>query len=189
MPAWNLDSWLIPGEDRIIFEGVTLLENQTLHETAVFRLNEGETLSLNHCQLLGGVVIWAPKTQGLRQEPRNTIKIKSCHIGNGALPHVSLLAPAAEIKTEGGGSQYHGLCFWNALDDLKNSQIVGILIVVNKMDDLKWSQVVYDPQTGKNPPEGVLLGNAQAGAPILELTERYADIGPSLSLEEFSAMP
>jgi hypothetical protein len=189
MPAWDLDTWLIPGNDRVIFQDVTLLEHQTLHKTAVFRLKEGETLSLKHCRLLGGVVIWAPKTYELRQDSRNTVQVESCHIGNGALPHVGLLAPAAKVKTEGGGSQYHGLCFWNALDDLKSSQIIGILIVVNEIDDLRWSQVVHDPQTGKNPPEGVLLGNAQPGASITELTEHYADVGPSLSLELSVAMP
>jgi hypothetical protein len=155
MPAWNLDSYLAPSNDRILLTGITEIQNINFNKTVVVRLNPGETFNVFNCNLLGGVVIYVEPDYDVRIGARNFVTLDKSVIGNAANPHVGLIAPASEIQGGGQNINIHGYCFWNSINDLDNVHLNGALIVVNEIFDMDNFNFQSHIATLRNPPEGI----------------------------------
>lgn len=181
MPAWDLNDYLGEAPGRLITTRGGLWEGETFTDTVVFHLAPGESLTLRQCQFLGGVVVWCERTSDLRAAARNQVWIRDCNIGAGNAPHIGVLAPAANLGMaadtgEGGhvcfenhgcglehccvhgaagGSQIHGFTFVRSLKHLSGTLLHGQLFVVDEIDELSGSNIIYHNQVGENPPPGI----------------------------------
>jgi len=170
MPAWNLDSYLVPQSGVTIFDHVDTISQTIVNDLAVFILDPGQTLTINQCQLLGGVVVYCEPEYDLRSGPRNTVHFSSCQIGtSGSSSRIGLLAPGAKVTTDPfvGGGQVHGFSFWNSGEGIRSVLINGQLVVVNKLTDFANAQVVFNPNLLNNEPEGIIMADS-AGGPVLQ---------------------
>ncbi len=175
MPGWNLDSYLDPAAGHWIISAEGELEDVTTNQTIVLVLAPGEEFRFKDCQIHGGIVVWAPPDYNLRDGARNYIRVESSNIGTGAAPHIGLIAPAAEVRADGPGMNFHGFNFWNSTDDFRRGHLIGILIVVNEIDEIE--DVVFNshPPTMKDPPPGIELKGA---APEIDIISGGEDLGP-----------
>ncbi len=183
MPAWDLDGYLIPGDDKVIINGGGSVANQTFTKTVVFHLGEGETLSLEGCVFTEGVVVWAPRDWDLRSGDRNEVQLKNCMVGNAADPHVGLLAPACTVKrvdsgnwksfTPNTGSAVHGFSFIRGAVGLSDMLFLGQLVVVQKLVGLEKSDIIYHNQVAENLPGGIEVVNPSGKVRVGQLAETY----------------
>lgn len=173
MPAWNLDSFLVPGADRLILYGVEELSNVNYHDTVVAVLDEGDTFNVNKCTLHGGLVVYVEPEWDLRSGKRNTVSIDKSTIGKPSSPGIGVIAPASEVK--GGGQQIniHGWSFWNSVDDMDKGHVNGALIIINQVDDLDQFNMHGHPNVIANPPDCIQFNT---GTPELNLLVGGEDI-------------
>lgn len=175
MPAWDLDMYATPDSTRMILDDVSSLDNLNTSQTVVVILEAGETLSVNDCNLHGGLVIWAPAEYNLRDGARNAVTINSSNIGTGSAPHIGLMAPAASVSGEGGGLNFHGLCFWNSIQGLDQAHITGALVVVNEIVGCDKLNLNGHPPTLGNFPDGISFQGTGAGIDFLTSGEDYGE--------------
>ena len=175
MPAWDLDGYIEPDSSRLILDGVTSLDGLSTSQTVVVILDEGETLTVNNSNLHGGLVVWAPPTYNLRDGARNTVSVTSSNIGTGSDPHIGLMAPAAAISGNGGGLNFHGLCFWNSIQGLEQAHITGALVVINEIVACDKLNLNGHPQTIGNLPDGISFSGAGEGIQFLTAGEDYGE--------------
>lgn len=175
MPAWDLDGYTEPSSSRMILNGVTNLDGLNTSQTVVVILDEGETLTINNCTLHGGIVVWAPSDYNLRDGARNTVEVISSNVGTGSDPHIGLMAPAARVGGSGGGLNFHGLCFWNSIDDLDGAHITGALIVINEIVACNQLNLNGHPQTLANMPDGISFQGEGEGIDFLVAGEDYEE--------------
>ncbi len=173
MPAWNLDSWLIPGNDRIIFYGVEELSEMNFHDTVVVVLDPGDTFNVNDCNLHAGLIVYVEPDWDLRSGKRNTVSIDKSLIGSPSSPGIGVIAPACEVKGGGDHINIHGWSFWNSVDDMDKGHVNGVLIIVNQVDDLDSFNMHGHPNVIDNPPEGIQFNE---GTPEINLVTGGEDI-------------
>jgi hypothetical protein len=173
MPAWNLDGYTEPSASRMILSGVTNLDGLSTSQTVVVILDEGETLTINNCNLHGGLVVWAPSNYNLRDGARNVVEVISSNVGTGSDPHIGLMAPAAQVGGSGGGLNFHGLCFWNSIHGLDSAHITGALIVINEIVACDQLNLNGHPQTLANMPDGISFQGEGDGIDFLVAGEDY----------------
>jgi hypothetical protein len=173
MPSWNLDSYLIPGSDRIILYGVEELSEVNFQDTVVVVLDPGDTFNVNDCNLHGGLVVYVEPDWDLRSGKRNTVSIDKSLIGSPSSPGIGVIAPACEVKGGGDHINIHGWSFWNSVDDMDKGHVNGALIIVNQVDDLDSFNMHGHPQVIANPPEGIQFNE---GTPELDLVIGGEDI-------------
>ncbi len=199
MPAWNLDEYLTPGPGRVIFTEGGLYEKKTYTETVVFVLDPGEELTLRDARFHGGVVIWAPPDQDLRGPARNKVWLRDVSIGTGSGPHIGMLASATDVgmaSTTGmgehicfndhqcgqnhccvngkkGGSQMHGFNFVRSMHHLVGLLAHGQLFVVDSLEHLEESNIIYHNQVGENPPSGVQTTSGLDSVRLASVREVY----------------
>lgn len=175
MPAWDLDGYIEPDSSRLILEGVTSLDGLSTSQTVVVILDEGENLTINNSNLHGGLVVWAPPAYNLRDGARNTVTVTSSNIGTGNDPHIGLMAPAAAISGNGGGLNFHGLCFWNSIQGLEQAHITGALVVINEIVACDKLNLNGHPQTLGNLPDGISFSGSGDGIQFLTAGEDYGE--------------
>lgn len=173
MPAWNLDSWLIPGSDRIILYGIEELSEVNFQDTVVVVLDPGDTFNVNKCNLHGGLIVYVEPDWDLRSGKRNTVSIDKSTIGKPSSPSIGVIAPACEVKGGGQSINIHGWSFWNSVDDMDKGHVNGALIIVNQVDDLDQFNMHGHPNVLANPPDCIQFNN---GVPELNLLTGGEDI-------------
>ncbi|MCH2113030.1 MAG: hypothetical protein MK213_09250 [Planctomycetes bacterium] len=176
MPSWNLNDYLIPAAGVTIFQDVNHISQTVVHDLAVFVLDPGETLTIEQCQMLGGVIVWCEPDYDLRSEPRNEVYFTSCQIGRGT-PNdpVGLIAPAAKVTTDpnSGGGQVHGFSFWGSGEGIRSVLIQGQLVVVNRLTDFANAQIVFKPSLEGNEPDGIDIVDSSGSLELLQIRESF----------------
>jgi hypothetical protein len=174
MPAWNLDAYLLPNPGYQVLEGVTEINGLNTDDTLVVVLEADQTLTVLNSQIHGGLVVWAPPTWDLRSGPRNQVIINGSNVGVGAAPHIGLLAPASDVSGNLSGSNFHGLSFWNSIHDMEHAHITGALVVVNEIVACYQMNVIGQPQTLNNLPDGIQFQGSNSSYAMLNGGEAYA---------------
>jgi len=176
-PSWDLDDWIEPGEGKVIFDGVTSMSWEYYDETAIFILDEGETLTLRGCTFAGGLVVYCPKDYDLRQGYRNLIKLKqdTCIGGGdgGVEPNIGLIAPGGKIKNDGNGTWMCGFHFVNEVGNMKFSDIIGQLVILNDCQNLNSCEITYYAPAAEGRPSVINFGSVGGYTDVLEVFEDF----------------
>ncbi|MFQ5749960.1 MAG: hypothetical protein ACE5H3_10960 [Planctomycetota bacterium] len=187
MPAWDLDEYLVPGPDRVIFDNPGNLQGVTMDRTAVFVLDPGADLTLDNVNLLGGAVVYTEHSWDLRGNPRNQIFLKhEVIIGGGSEgvdPNLALMAPAAQVTTRSGlGQVFTGFSFLHSIDaqQVNKFEMTGQLLVVNQIHKLKHAILTYKESVALSPPPGASFHRGMPSVDVLEVTEEYDPFDPDL---------
>lgn len=175
MPAWNLDTYLEDVENNIVLNGVTSLSGMNTDSTVVVVLEEGQTLTIDDCQLHGGLVVYSPSDWDLRSGARNDVIVNGSNIGTGSAPHIGLMAPTASVTGIDSGTNFHGLCFWNSINDLDRAHISGALVVVNEVVNCTKLVMNQHPPTMGNMPDGISFVGNEPGLDFLDSGEYIAN--------------
>lgn len=176
-PAWDLDDWIVPGPNKIIFEGVTNMSGEYYDQTAVFILDEGERLVLEGCTFAGGLVIYCPKNYDLRQGYRNLIKLKNgtCVGGGdgGIEPNIGVIAPGGKLANDYQGTQIIGFNFLNEVGALHYANLLGQTIILNTVRNLDDCLVAYRAAAAENRPSVINFGVVGGYTDMLEVFEDF----------------
>jgi len=176
-PTWDLDDYLTPGPGKVIFDHVTNVTGEYYEETAVFILDPGQKLVLKGCNFAGGVVVYCPTDYDLRQGYRNLIVLKdqTCIGGGeqGAEPNLGLVAPGGKVKNDFNGTWMCGFHFVNEVGSLKYATILGQLVVLNQVQNLKESEVYYYEPAALQGPASVNFGTSSGKVDITSLFENF----------------
>lgn len=176
MPAWDLSTWTIEGPGKLIVDGTGTggedIHISHVHTTATLVVisDPGQDIHIENCHIDGGVVIWCENTWPVRDQARNEVHIENCHIGDGELPHLGILAPAADMEVE--NCHLTGFHLVRSLDELQNDQILGQVVVIEELD-IENVHITYDPLIGADPPAGVTFPSSGGGVSIAGIREVY----------------
>ncbi len=186
MPAWDLDEYLVPGPDRVIFDNPGDLQGVTMDRTAVFVLDPGTDLTLDNVDLRGGAVVYTEHSWDLRGTPRNQIILKhDVTIGGGSdgvHPNLGLIGPAAQVTTRSGlGQVFTGFSFLHSIDaqQVNKFEMTGQLLVVNQIHKLKHATLNYKESVALNPPPGTSFHSGMPSVDVLEVNEEYDPFDPN----------
>jgi len=183
-PRFDLDQYLIPGPDRIIYWYENNLKNVSHEETAVFVLHPGHTLSLDDCHFPGGVVVWTDKGVDIRQGDENKVLLKHhTTIGGGTggvHPYLGMIAPTCEIQFTHVGCVYqedhndiYGFMLWYEVEHLREARLKGQVVIYHELEHVSDSEIVYDPLVAHNLPPGIEFDLPVGSARIDQIRERY----------------
>lgn len=185
-PIFDLDQYLVPGPDKIIYWYENNLRNVSHEETAVFVMHENHTLSLDRCDFPGGIVVYVEKDWDVRAEAcrRNKVILKhGTTVGGGTggvHPNLGMIAPGTEIQfTHPGciGQEDHndveGFILWNAVHMIKEARIRGMVIVYREVKHFRRSEVVFDPNVLANLPPGIEFSLPYASVEVGQVREYY----------------
>ena len=180
MPAWDLDHYLTPGPDRVIFDSTTQLKNVVMEETAVFVTDPYVQVRLWDTEIRGGVVMYVPPEYDVRQGPRNELYLKGTnYLGygtNGIHPNIGVVAPGSSMRTPGSNGHppfIKGLTYLNSVDNTMGGEIDGQLIVINDIWHLMHFTVTFDESIVDNLPIGIEYGGAAGGLTLIDMRESY----------------
>ena len=184
MPEYDLDEYLIPGPDRIIYYYENNLKNVSHEETAVFVLHPGHTLSLDRCEFPGGVIIYVDKEFNPRDTDINKVLLKHhTSIGGGTggvSPYIGLIAPGAEIQFTHPGCAWsvdhndiYGFNLWNKVHFIKQAQLLGQLVVINEIKHFRDTVLYFAPEVAENIPSGINFSLPTGESEILSVKEHY----------------
>ena len=184
MPEYDLDEYLIPGDDRIIYYYENNLKNVSHEETAVFVLHPGHTLSLDRCNFPGGVIIYVDKEYNPRDPDINKVLLKHhTTIGGGTggiSPYIGLIAPGAEVQFTHPGCAWaedhndiYGFNLWNKVHMIKEGQMLGQLVVINEIKHFRDTVLLYDPIVAENIPSGITFTPPTGESALLSMKEHY----------------
>ncbi len=177
IPAWNLESWLVPQPGVQIFTDTYEIRNQHFDDVVVLVYTgsgeeEDEEVELRNCQFNAGIVIYTPLDTNLREEGEDELEfeIRNCHVGSAASGStVGVLAPAHKVEIE--ECQIYGLVYCGELE-LENSHVDGQVFAVRE-GELEHGHVTYNPAVASNPPDGITLDSSSGGVVLKGLHERY----------------
>jgi len=183
-PRFDLDQYLVPGPDRIIYYYENNLRNVSHEETAVFVLHPGHTLSLDNCHFPGGVVVWTDKGVDIRQGDENKVLLKhhtTIGGGNGGVaPHLGMIAPTCEIQFTHPGcvieedhNDIQGFMLWYEVKHLKDARLRGQVIIYHEFEHTSGSEIVYDAAAANALPPGITFDLPLGSAHITSVKERY----------------
>lgn len=178
-PKWNMDSFLVPGPDVMITTSSSI-SNLTTTKTLVVNVPAGTHISLNKCNLKGGLVIYSEDTYTPRSEPRNTLSWKSTNIGSatpaGVVPNLGVFAPAAHVTHSNNQTQGYGLFLIHSAGHLNNLTIQsGALMILNYIDQLNNIQIDYDEDMWTDELQGLFDFGASSPR-VLSIQEYYPDV-------------
>jgi len=184
MPEYDLDEYLVPGPDRIIYYYENNLKNVTHEETAVFVLHPGHVLSLDGCYFPGGVIVYVDKEFNPRDADINKVLLKHhTTIGGGSggvSPYLGLVAPGAEIQFTHPGCAWsedhndiYGFNLWNKVHFIKEAQLLGQLVVINEITHFRDTVLYFDSEVAENIPSGINFSVPTGESEILSVKEHY----------------
>ncbi|MDA0666933.1 MAG: hypothetical protein O3A95_04095 [Planctomycetota bacterium] len=184
MPEYDLDEYLVPGPDRIIYYYENNLKNVSHEETAVFVLHPGHTLSLDGCHFPGGVVVYVDKEFNPRDPDINKILLKHhTTIGGGTggvSPYMGLIAPGAEVQFTYQGCSWavdhtdiYGFNLWNKVHFIRDARLVGQLVVINEIKHFRETVLYFDPEVANNIPSGINFRVPTGESAIRSVKEHY----------------
>jgi hypothetical protein len=183
MPEFDLEQYLVPGPDRIIYTDETNIQNVSHEETAVFVLEPGKNLSLSGCDFPGGVIIVVDESYNPADGPLNKVLIKKgTKIGGGsggASANIGLIAPGTELQYtyEGGAAagqnDIEGLTVVNSVHMVRQIRIKGMVLVLTEIKHF-WDTVIeFDPEVAANLPAGVDFRFPGSMTDVLEVREFF----------------
>lgn len=184
-PIFDLDQYLVPGPDKIIYWYENNLKNVSHEETAVFVMHENHTLSLDRCDFPGGIVVYAPQDWDVRDDHRrNKVILKhgtTVGGGNGGVhPNLGMIAPGTEVHFTHPGcvrqedhNDIEGFILWNAVHMIKEARLSGQVIVYREVKHFRDSEVVYDPNVPANLPPGISFSLPYGSVQISQVREYY----------------
>lgn len=176
-PGWNLDPYLGTTPTIRIFDHITSVEDLDIPETAVFLLDEGQTLNLKNVRFRGGMVVWTEDDYDYTGPARNPIILEgTTSFGGGptGVENVGIIAPGSSLTML--GSQRHtvvGYTLLHSMAQVQRLQHTGVLIVLNSATDVFDSSFSYDPDIAMNPPDGLVFFGDQPSVRVLSLIESY----------------
>ncbi|MHC4823015.1 MAG: hypothetical protein ACYTEP_03250 [Planctomycetota bacterium] len=184
MPEYDLDEYLVPGPDRIIYYYENNMKDVSHEETAVFVLHPGHTLSLDGCNFPGGVIIYVDKEFDPRSPDINKVLLKHhTSIGGGTggvSPYIGLIAPGAEIQFTHPGCAWaedhndiYGFNLWNKVHMIKQAQLLGQLVVINEIKYFRDTVLLFDPSVAENIPSGITFSVPNGESALLSMNEYY----------------
>jgi len=183
MPEFDLEQYLVPGPDRIIYTGETNIQNVSHEETAVFVLEPGKNLSLSGCDFPGGVIIVVDESYNPADGPLNKVLIKKgTKIGGGsggASLNIGLIAPGTELQYtyEGGAfagqNDIEGLTVVNSVHMVRQIRLKGMVLVLTEIKHF-WDTVIeFDSEVAANIPAGVDFSFPGSISDVLEVREFF----------------
>ncbi len=148
-PHWDMDAFLVANPNSTITTSATL-SNITTTKTMVVKVPAGAHITINKCNLKGGLVVYAESNYDPRSSPRNTIEWKSSNFGSasatGMLPKLGILAPAAHVTHSTNQTSGYGLFMVQSADHINNISIqAGALYILDYVNQLNNVDVNYDP--------------------------------------------
>lgn len=178
-PKWNMDSFLVPGPDVMITTSSSI-SNLTTTKTLVVNVPAGTHISLNKCNLKGGLVIYSEDTYTPRSEPRNTLSWKSTNIGSatpaGVVPNLGVFAPSAHVTHSNNQTEGYGLFLIHSAGHLNNLTIQsGALMILNYIDQLNNIQIDYDEDMWTDELQGLFDFGASSPR-VLSIQEYYPEV-------------
>lgn len=184
MPSWELDDFLEPGPGKVILQNPHNMGNKTWNlsgltyeETVVIELTNKQTVTTTNCHFKGGLVIVCPEDYDVRDGARNLVHLKKgTTIGGGSggvAPHVGLIAPGGNLKSDNDAVTLTGFHIVNDVDLFKNSSITGQFVVLNGVKDMRDCTITYDPEVTANLPQWFGFGYAGATTRLLSLYEDF----------------
>jgi general stress protein 26 len=178
-PKWNMDSFLVPGPDVIITTSASI-SNLTTTKTLVVNVPAGTHVSLNKCNLKGGLVIYAEDTHTPRSDPRNTLSWKSTNIGSatpaGVVPNLGIFAPASHVTHSTNQTSGYGLFLIHSADHLNNLTIQsGALLILNYINQLNNVQIDYDEDMWTDEIEALFDFGVSAPS-VISIQEYYPEV-------------
>lgn len=177
-PKWNMDSFLVPGPDVIISTSANI-KNLNTTKTLVINVPAGTHISLDKCNLQGGLVIYAEDSYTPRSAPRNTVDWKSTNIGSatpaGVVPNLGVFAPAAHVTHSTNQTSGYGLFMVHSADHLNNLTIQsGALMILNYVNQLNNVEINYDEDMWTDQLES-MFDFGMSDPTILSLQEFYPE--------------
>ena len=184
MPEYDLDEYLVPGPDRIIYYYENNMRNVSHEETAVFVLHPGHTLSLDGCNFPGGVVIYVDKEYDPRDPDINKVLLKHhTTIGGGSggiNPYIGLIAPGAEVQFTHLGCAWsddhndiYGFNLWNKVHMIREGQLLGQLVIINEIKHFRDTVLLFDAEVAANIPSGITFSVPSGESALLTMNEYY----------------
>lgn len=176
-PGWDLDQYLTPSSKIRIFDRITDVSDLDIPETAVFLLDEGQTLNLTDVNFRGGMIVWTPDDYDYTEAPRNPIVLEgTTNFGGGTagLENVGIIAPGSSLTMS--GSQRHtvtGYTLLHSLTQVRRMQHRGVLIVLNSATEVYDSSFSHDADIAAKPPAGLVFFGDLPGVHVLSLIESY----------------
>lgn len=176
-PGWDLDQYLVASPKIRIFDHIQAVEDLDIPETAVFLLDDGDTLNLKNVNFRGGMIVWTPDDYDYTSAPRNPITLEAMTSfggGTAGLENVGIIAPGSSLTMV--GSQRHtvtGYTLLHSLTQVRRLQHRGILIVLNSATEVYDSSFSHDPEIAEKPPEGLVFFGDLPGVRVLSLIESY----------------
>jgi len=190
LPEFELDQYLVPGPDRIIYTNISNLSNVSHEETAVFVITKGNTLSLSNCHFPGGVVIHVTDDYTPFDGADNKVIIKKgTTIGGGSggvCPNIGLIAPGTELEYvyQGGAvegtNDIEGLTVVNKVHLVDSIRLKGMVIVLTEIKHFRDTVIEFDPKVTENFPIGINFSLSRSVVKVLEVSELFD--GPVVGL-------
>lgn len=184
MPSWNLDEFLEPGPGKIqlvnphnMGNEIWKLNGLTYEETVVITLTNNQTVTLTNCHFNGGLVVVSPFAEDVRQGNSNLIHVKKgTTIGGGsqgAYPHLGLIAPGGNLKSDNDSSTLTGFTLVKDVDLFKFAEIRGQMVILNDCKNLRDCEVTYLPEVGDNLPLCFSFGSPDGYTEVLAFFEVF----------------
>jgi hypothetical protein len=153
------------------------LSGLTYEETVVIQLTNKQTVTATNCNFKGGLVVICPEDYDVREGARNLVHLKKgTTIGGGSggvAPHVGLIAPGGNLKSDNDAVTLEGFHIVNDVDLFKNSTITGQFVVLNSVKDMRDCTITYDPEVSANLPQWFGFGYAGATTRLISLYEDF----------------
>lgn len=184
MPSWDLEEFLEPGPGKVQLTNPHNMGNQTwklngltYDETVVITLTNNQTVTLTNCHFDGGLVVVSPFAEDVRQGNSNLVHVKKgTTIGGGTLgayPHLGLIAPGGNLKSDNYASEIIGFTLVKDVDLFKYGTIRGQMVILNDCKDLRDCEITYLPEVGDNLPPCFSFGTPGGYTDVLALFEVF----------------
>lgn len=184
MPSWDLDEFLTPGPGKIQLTNPHNMGNEiwklnglTYEETVVISLLNNQTVTLTNCHFNGGLVVISPFAEDARQGNSNLVHLKKgTTIGGGtqgAYPHLGLIAPGGNLKSDNVWSELTGFTLVKDVDLFKYCEIRGQMVILNDCKDLRDCEITYLPEVGDNLPPCFQFGTPGGYTDVLAFFEQF----------------
>ncbi|MDP6963296.1 MAG: hypothetical protein QGF46_03930, partial [Planctomycetota bacterium] len=169
-PDWSLDCYLENNPDVVVFSEQKSISNQDYDQLVVVVLGANKKFTITDCTLSRGLVVWAEDDYDFLGKERNTIRLKG-HNQIGGTGSIGILAPGAQITTQGGLQQdVSGLSIVHSLNKVVRLNHHGVLIVLNDIKRLYDSSFSYNSTISTAIPPGIKF---YGKLPRVQLTKLY----------------
>ena len=176
-PGWDFSSYLPANAKIRVFDHITSVTDLVIDETALFLLDEGQTLNLQNVNFGGGMVVWTETDYDYTGEPRNPIQLAGQNTfggGTKGLENIGILAPGSSLTVS--GSSRHAITGYTVLHSLtqvRRFQHRGVIIILNSATDVFDSSFEHDSSIGNKPPESLMFFGDLPGVRVEQVIESF----------------